>query len=95
MTIITELIAAGAELKTKNFENNSCILLLCKNSNCNIEEKLRLIQILRTDIYQLNDIKNIYGKSAWDCWSGIKFYDHPQVINLLKLIKLKVIFIYF
>lgn len=80
IAIIRELIAANVDTKTLNFENNSCVHLICLNTECSIEDKLRILKLLNVNLNQLNEIRNIYGKNAFpDCWSTMKFFNEPQV----------------
>ena len=81
LLIIKSLIDANADTKTLNFESYSCVHLLCENE-CHIEDRLRILKTLGTNLYQLTEIRNIYGKSAWDCWSGMKLVEEPEVFSI-------------
>ena len=77
--IINELITANADTKTVNFQNNSCSHLVFLNNDCSIEDKLKILKMLSVSLYQLTEVKNIYGKNAFDCWESIIKFNNPQV----------------
>jgi len=84
LVIINDLIAANADTKTLNFQNNSCSHLLGLNIDCSIDDKLKILKRLNVTLYQLTEIRNIYGKNVYpDSWESILKFNNAQVFKFL------------
>ena len=77
--IIKDLVEANADTKLLNFDHDSCFHLLFQNINCKTEDRLKILKLLNANIHDINVNKNIYGKTAWDCWVGPMIIDSPEV----------------